>query len=431
MEDKNHYPCFTVIIPQKDRAEYMYHTLRTCMIQDYPNFEVIVSDDCSEDNSVEVISKLAEKDPRIKLFAHKEHLGMRDNFEFALNQVKPGYVMALGGDDGLTPGCIWRMYEILKETGKQLLAWTPATFCYPSKAGERNLFYLKRKPKKGIRVLKSSDFLNKITKTFNYQIDECPMFYMKGIASTELVNRVKSRTKDGSFYYCPTPDGFSGVVLAGEVEDYAYVEEPLSIVGASPKSQGQNYMRTDEKSKKEAQQFFNDNIRRTMHEQLASQPYSPLQTIMTADYLLTARDLPGWPGKCEPVSIENLLRVTFKRLETHSMHNELLVRELKIMREIAKQHNLLPLFEELMKTTKRKVVREKPVYGFVLTHSIRFNGHEIGIENIFDAALAVNFINRFNQKISMREFWQLLKNEVKVLTRTRKYKVESLPVIDD
>ena len=113
------------------------------------------------------------------------------------------------------------------------------------------------------------------------------------------------------------------------------------------------------------------------------------------------------------------------------MHNELLVRELKIMREIAKQHNLLPLFEELMKTTKRKVVREKPVYGFVLTHSIRFNGHEIGIENIFDAALAVNFINRFNQKISMREFWQLLKNEVKVLTRTRKYKVESLPVIDD
>ena len=72
------------------------------MIQDYPNFEVIVSDDCSEDNSVEVIGDLAKKDPRIKLFAHKEHLGMRDNFEFALNQVRPGYVMALGGGDGLT-----------------------------------------------------------------------------------------------------------------------------------------------------------------------------------------------------------------------------------------------------------------------------------------------------------------------------------------
>ena len=112
------YPRFTVIIPQKDRSEYIGHTLKTCMIQDYPNFEIIVSDDCSEDNSVEVIQELANLDSRIKLFAHKEHLGMRDNFEFALNQVKPGYVMALGGDDGLVPGCIWEMYRIIKETGR-------------------------------------------------------------------------------------------------------------------------------------------------------------------------------------------------------------------------------------------------------------------------------------------------------------------------
>ena len=425
------YPRFTVIIPQKDRAEYMYHTLRTCMIQDYPNFEVIVSDDCSEDDSVEVISKLAEQDHRIKLFAHKEHLGMRDNFEFALNQVKPGYVMALGGDDGLTPGCIWRMYEILKETGLQLLAWPPATFCYSWKEGGRNIFYIRRRKKGKIKRIKSSDFLNKITKTFNYQIDECPMFYMKGVASTELVDRVKSRTKDGSFYYCPTPDGFSGVVLAGEVEEYAYVDEPLSIAGASPKSQGQNYTRTDEKSRKEAEQFFNDNVRRTMHEQLASQPYSPLQTIMTADYLLTARDLPGWPGKCEPVSIEHLLRVTFKKLEGHSMPNTLLVRELKIMREIARQHNLEPLFNELMQTTKRRVVNASQVYGFVITNSIRFDGSEIGINNIFDASIAVPFIYNFYNKVSWKELWQLVKNEFSVLIRTRKYTVEPLPQIPD
>ena len=107
------YPLFTVIIPQKDRAEYLIHTLRTCMIQDYPNFEIIVSDDWSDDNSVEVIQELIKKDSRIKLFAHERHLGMRENFEFALDQVRDGYVMALGGDDALVPGCIWRMYEIL------------------------------------------------------------------------------------------------------------------------------------------------------------------------------------------------------------------------------------------------------------------------------------------------------------------------------
>lgn len=61
------YPKFTVIIPQKNRAEYIKHTLKTCMIQEYPNFEIIVSDDCSDDNSVEVIEDLMKKDDRIRV----------------------------------------------------------------------------------------------------------------------------------------------------------------------------------------------------------------------------------------------------------------------------------------------------------------------------------------------------------------------------
>lgn len=430
MNSQTDYPLFTVIIPQKDRAEYLVHTLRTCMIQDYPNFEVIVCDDCSEDNSVEVVSKLMEKDSRIKLFAHKHHLGMRDNFEFALNQVRSGYVMVLGGDDGLVPRCIWRMYEILSSTKRELLTWTPAGFLYPDNEGGKNIFSIRREKNSGVKFLKSEDFLNKIAKTFRYQIDECPMFYMKGVASTALVDRVKSRTKDHCFYYCPTPDGFSGVVLAGEVEDYAFTYEPLSIGGTTKKSQGTNYRRTDKKSKEEAQQFFNDNIKRTMHSELASQQYSPLVTLMTADYLLTARDLSGWPGKFEPFTFDALIRTTFKFLEISYFENDVLERELNIIKEIAKQHELLDLFNQLMTTTKRRVVNNKDIYGFVITHSIRFEGTELGINNIYDAALATNFVYNFYNKISFKEFFAFIKNTCKILCRTLNYKGEQLPIID-
>lgn len=425
----NNLPWFTVIIPQKDRAEYIGHTLKTCMIQDYPNFEIIVSDDCSEDDSVEVIQALAELDHRIKLFAHKDHLGMHDNFEFALNQVKPGYVIALGGDDGLVPGCIWRMYEILKETGRELLTWTPAGFTYPDKEGEGGIFYVKRKKKGEIKYIKSEDFLNRISKTFRYQIDECPMFYMKGVASTKLIDKVKSRTKDHSFYYCPTPDGFSGVVLAGEVVDYAYINEPLSIVGNTTKSQGRNYRRTDEKSKAESQQFFNDSIRRTMHEELASQPYSPLATLMTADYLLTARDLPGWPGKFEMFSFEDLLKETFKFMSESYFANEVLVRELHIIRAIAQKHGLMSLFNELCKTTKKKVIQRKKVSGFLITHSIRFDSRDVNIDNVFDASLATNFVYSFYNSFSFRQIKQFIKNQINIVWRSRNVKYEEFPKI--
>ena len=216
------YPLFTVIIPQRNRAEYLIHTLRTCMIQDYPNCEFIVADDYSEDNSVELIRLLQKKDPRIKLIAHEKHVGMRDNFESALSAVRRGYVMALGGDDGLVPGCFWKMYEIIKETGTQLMCWRTPYFMYAEDDTVKARFVIPRVKGSGYRWVKSEDFLNKIAKTFSYQIPECPMFYMQGVASTELVDRVKSRTPDGCFYYCPTPDGFSGVVLAGEVEKYIY-----------------------------------------------------------------------------------------------------------------------------------------------------------------------------------------------------------------
>lgn len=427
--NSNDLPRFTVIIPQKDREEYIIHTLKTCMIQDYPNFEIIISDDCSEDSSVDAIQKIAENDPRVKLFAHKEHLGMHDNFEFALNQVKPGYVLALGGDDGLVPGCIWRMYEIIKETGRNLLTWTPAGFTYPDKEGEGGVFYIKRKKKGIIKYIKSEDFLNKIAKTFRYQIDECPMFYMKGVVSTELIDRVKSRTRDHSFYYCPTPDGFSGVVLAGEVEDYAYTNEPLSIVGNTPKSQGRNYRRTDEKSKAESQQFFNDSIRRTMHAELASQPYSPLATLMTADYLLTARDLPGWPGKFKMFSFEDLIKETFKFIGESYFANEVLVRELHILRAIAEQHGLMDLFDDLYKSTRKRVVKKQKVSGFLITHSVRFNSRDLNINNIFDASLATNFVYSFYNFFSVKQVRMFIKNQIAFIWRARNVKYEELPRI--
>lgn len=425
------YPKFTVIIPQKNRAEYIGHTLKTCMIQEYPNFEIIVSDDGSEDDSVAVIKDLMTKDSRIKLFAHKEHLGMRDNFEFALNQVDTGYVIALGGDDGLVPGCIQRMYEIIKETGTELLTWRPAGFLYSEQKGIPSLVMVPRVNKDKIHWIKSEDFLNKMASTLWYQSNDCPMIYMKGVASLEIINRVKSRTKDNSFYYCPTPDGFSGIVLAGEVEKYVYIEEPLSIVGTTTKSQGQNYGRTDEKSRKEAQEFFNDNIRRTMHRELASQPYSPLITLMTADYLLTARDLPGWPGRFNCFTFDFLLKKAFSQISSTPYDDDVLSRELIILRNIAKQHNLLDLYEKLYKETIRKKPLAKVRHGFAVTHSYRFNGTQLGINNIYDACLAVNFAYRFCNLMSPKFFLGAFLRTFKIVMDKYKYTKSKLPIIKE
>ena len=424
------YPKFTVIIPQKDRAEYLYHTLRTCLIQDYPNCEFIVADDCSDDNSKDVVNDLSKKDARIRLLSHDHHVGMRVNFEDALSEVKSGYVMALGGDDGLVPGCIQRMYEIIKETGTPLLTWKTPGFIYPGYESEQSLLSVRREKFKGYKFVKSEDFLNRISQSLYYLVDECPMFYVKGVASIDLVNRVKERTPDHSFYYCPTPDGFSGVVLAGEVEEFVYTNEPLSINGGTSKSQGLAYKKTDQASRKAASQFFDDNARKTMHSELASQPYSPLIPLMTADYLLTAKDLPGWPGKFKLFSFEHLIDKTFKSLETSTFSNEVLGRELLILKNIAIQHGLEDYFESKLKKTKRRIINKNMIDGFFITSNVfDFNAKELCINNIYDAALATPFAYRLCNKVSMHEFLKFIKRNVRVTFKMLNRKVERLPKV--
>ena len=180
---------------------------------------------------------------------------MRENFEFALRQVRPGYVIALGADDGLLPHAITGMLELLTQTGKELLAWPTPIYSYAGARTPSSQLMLYRRSRG--RIMDAGNFLRRQAEDLNYLGDiESPMFYVKGVASTRLVDRVRSRSLDGRFYCCSTPDGYSGIVLAGEVDSYAFSGKPFSIYGISPTSQGMSYLAGDEQARKRSEAFF-------------------------------------------------------------------------------------------------------------------------------------------------------------------------------
>ena len=86
------------------------------------------------------------------------------------------------------------MHAILSGTGRQLLTWTMAGFTYAEEKGRETIVFIERRKDVGVRFIKSRDFLDQLARSFRYQVSECPMFYMKGVVSTELIDRVKSRT---------------------------------------------------------------------------------------------------------------------------------------------------------------------------------------------------------------------------------------------
>lgn len=406
-------PLFTVIIPTKDRADYLSHTLRTCSLQEYENLEVLVSDDGSGDNTRDVVEQAARKDPRIRYISHERGVGMWKNFEFALNAVKPGYVMALGGDDGLLPEGISAMNEILLKTGGELLAWAAPAYIYPGvkmNSGQLVLNANKGLIQTGIKTIDSKRFLERQYKTLHYSSDlESPMFYVKGVTSTRLVDKVKSRSKDGRFYSCSTPDGYSGIVLAGEVENFSFSHDPFSIYGSSPSSQGQNYLSNAEKAKKQSADFFEKAIHMPMHKELASQPYSPLITLMTVDYLLTSSELPGWPGYKGKLDYKNVLKNSIDELSNGLWSQELIDRELKIINEVAKKHNLENYFHEKVNATMRD--SRRPLEGNAISSKMIFLDSDFfEIKNIFDASLVAYSLHKTLPKLGPSFIGNCIKN---------------------
>ncbi len=414
------FPLFTVIIPTKDRSKYLYHTLRTCIEQSYPNLEIIVADDASTDDTVNMVNKLAQFDSRIKLVARKERVGMRDNFEMVLEQVRPGYVIALGGDDGLIPEGIKAMYKILKDRKTELLTWCPSVYEYPSESNPKGQFSIYHR-NKGIKVIDSNTYLERQTINFNYVNDiECPMFYVKGVVSTKLIDRVKSRSNDGRFYSCPTPDGYSGIVLAGEVSDYIFSGESFSIYGVSPSSQGLVYLSNDKRSKKNSEEFFNFTKEVTMHSELANQPYSPLLSLMTVDYLLTARDLPGWPGKFPNINYKKMLDKAINELSSCRYGIERIEREIKILNEIAKKHDLEDYFRQQIKTAKRYGTNNVNIGYAISPKMLYVDTEEFQIYNVYDAAFATKYILKTFSKISIKHLFRMFYGSYKIFSLKKK-----------
>ena len=404
-------PRFTVVIPTKDRAEYLRQTLRTCSAQDYDNLVVIVSDDGSTDHTMDVVLDASRQDPRIRYMKNGMSPGMRDNFEFALNQAEPGFVMALGGDDGLMPGGVAGMRDVLRDTGLELLSWASPLYTYPGVRGPDGQLMLYH-PKKD-KIVESRDFLARQVSHLNYLGDiESPMSYVKGIASTRLVKQVQSRSKEGRFYTCPTPDGYSGIVLAGEVDRYAFSGTPFAIYGLSPTSQGLNYLANDEAAKEHSVSFFKSVDSVPMHDQLANQPYSPLITLMTVDYLLTVKELPGWGGVVPPIDFKRVIDKAICEL-AHGLYGEKrLLREMEILRTIAVHHGLGEHFDALVASTRRKKEKAPFMGSGINSWAIFLDATHYRVNNIFEASYAASFLGRFYADLMPRNMIGIVKRSV-------------------
>ncbi len=100
----------SVIIPVYNREKYIEECLISVLEQSYQNFEIILVDDGSTDNTISICNNIVAKDNRIKIFSGK-HNGVSAARNLALDNAGGEYVFFMDSDDVIHP----RVLETLLE----------------------------------------------------------------------------------------------------------------------------------------------------------------------------------------------------------------------------------------------------------------------------------------------------------------------------
>ena len=88
----------SVIVPVYNIEKYIAKCIESILNQTYEDFELLLIDDGSNDNSGEICDEYAKKDKRIRVF-HKENGGVSSARNLGLKNIKGEYIVCIDGDD--------------------------------------------------------------------------------------------------------------------------------------------------------------------------------------------------------------------------------------------------------------------------------------------------------------------------------------------
>src|SRR4030095_15000486 len=97
-------PTLSVVVPNYNHAKYLEFSLPAILKQSHRPLEVIVLDDASKDNSVEVIRRFAAQDPIVRLVQNEKNLTVVPNLNKGVELARGDYVFIVSADREALPG---------------------------------------------------------------------------------------------------------------------------------------------------------------------------------------------------------------------------------------------------------------------------------------------------------------------------------------
>src|SRR6266550_3236596 len=223
-------PFFSIVMPTRNRASLLRSSLKTAIDQTFDDYEVVVCDNNSKDDTREVVEASMSQSDRIRYVNPGRDLSMCDNWEFALTQARGRFIIYLSDDDGLLLECLSYAHDLISKFDLKLLVWPFAFYQHPDIPDPR------------LKASLSCDFMT--GKLFEVASDPVIAGLLEFQAIERIIPRmtncaVERRLMDQAasvtnrFFVPPFPDYSTACQLLSVTESYHFIDLPLFISGAS------------------------------------------------------------------------------------------------------------------------------------------------------------------------------------------------------
>jgi GT2 family glycosyltransferase len=241
---------FSVLLPTRNRLDLLSYAIETVRQQDYEDWEIIISDNFSEQDVAGYVQSL--NDPRIKYFRTDSFIPVTDNWNNALSKSDGDYIIMLGDDDCLMKGYFSILRTQIKKFCFPDFVYTSAfLYAYPGVRPDAPAGFLVSYNGRSIFQSSSEAFLlsrKKALQFLGYSLNFKVMFDYNMqffLLSRRIVDAMKVY---GPFFQSPYPDYYAANALMLKAQKILVVPKPLVTIGISPKSFGFYYFNNAESS---------------------------------------------------------------------------------------------------------------------------------------------------------------------------------------
>ena len=224
-------PLLTLLIPSRERAETLRHTLRTALDQDSPSYEVIVSDNLSHDETPTLLSSFS--DTRLQKLRTDRHLSMCDHWEFALRHAHGKYIVFIGDDDAVLPRGIERLTELIRRRPSPAYFWKPPVYAWPMDGNPAWIRFIPR-PSREVEI-PLRPLIRRVIRYGGWNYAKLPCVYHSAV-SRDILEAIRAKT--GRVFHSTQPDIFTSMAVPAFAASHVRSARPFTLHGISAKSNG-------------------------------------------------------------------------------------------------------------------------------------------------------------------------------------------------